>query len=231
MRNKRALAAACAAVAVLGLAAPVAVADGMGHGGGPGNSSDISPDMGSFSGTFTGHFNGNGNANFGDRGRGDDPGRGGDRGNRNDNGGGDRADDWGGRGGDGGPRNIVATPSVIAAGARLTVTVDGCRGGTMSSRAFRTTRLSSSRDDSARGTVTIDRDARPGRYDITVRCDSRSLTRPDAFTVLGGVHGGVGGGTSVGATPADMAIGGGLVASAVITGGAFWLRRRHEKRI
>jgi hypothetical protein len=101
----------------------------------------------------------------------------------------------------------------------------------MTSRAFRTAPLTPFRGDTARGVVTVDRDARPGRYDITVRCDGRTLTRPAAFTVLGGVQGGLGGSKSSGATPADMAIGGGLVAMAVIGGGAFWLRRRHEKRV
>jgi LPXTG-motif cell wall-anchored protein len=101
----------------------------------------------------------------------------------------------------------------------------------MSSRAFRTTRLTPYRGDSARGVATIDRDARPGRYDITVNCDGRTLTRPSAFTVLGGVQGGVGGSQSHGATATDMAIGGGLVGAAVIGGGVFWLRRRNEKRI
>ncbi|SOE07456.1 hypothetical protein SAMN06272765_8353 [Streptomyces sp. Ag109_G2-15] len=120
---------------------------------------------------------------------------------------------------------------MIAAGGRLAITVDGCRGGTASSRAFRTTQLTQIRDDTSRGIATIDSDARPGRYDITVNCNGRTLTRPNAFTVLGAVQGGLGGSVTSGATPTDMAIGGGLVASAVIGGGAFWLRRRDEKRI
>lgn len=164
MRNQRALVAVGAAVAVLGFAAPVAVADALGNGNG------------------------------------------------------------------GDPRSIVARPRAVASGARLTVTVDGCRGGAMSSPAFPDTRLNSSGDDSSWGATDVDRDARPGRYDMTVRCDGRTLTRPAVFTVLGGVHGGVGGGTATGATPADTAIGAGLVTSAVVGGGAYWLRRRNEKR-
>ncbi|MEU3859511.1 hypothetical protein AB0F03_19405 [Streptomyces sp. NPDC028722] len=101
----------------------------------------------------------------------------------------------------------------------------------MTSRAFGTAPLTSFRDDTARGVATVDRDARPGRYDITVRCDGRTLTRPAAFTVIGGVQGGIGGSRTSGATPTDMAIGGSLVATALIGGGAFWLRRRHEKRV
>jgi LPXTG-motif cell wall-anchored protein len=299
MRNQRALATACAAVAVLGLAAPVAVADGMGAGGGPSNDTGAvvggtgtgvggvgvggvgvggvgvgglgvgnvgigtlnglggfngngvggfngnGNGLGGFNGTghFDGHFNGNisGNGNFNSNGRGDNFGNG-----RGDNFGNGRGDDFGnGRGddfgngpggdfggrGDGSPRNIVATPSVIAAGGRLTVTVNGCRGGTMTSRAFGSAPLSQLRDDTARGVANVFRDARPGRYDITVRCDGRTLTRPNAFTVLGGVQGGFGGSRITGAAPQDMAIGGALVGMALVGGGAFVLRRRQEKRV
>ena len=48
---------------------------------------------------------------------------------------------------------------------------------------------------------------------------------------LRGVRGGLGGSTSTGATPTDMAIGGGLIAVAVVGGAVFWMRRRAEKRI
>ncbi|WP_373033613.1 hypothetical protein [Streptomyces sp. NRRL B-2790] len=129
------------------------------------------------------------------------------------------------------PRNIIATPGVVAAGGRLTVTVDGCHGGTASSPAFRTIYLVPIRDDISRGEARIDGDAHPGHYPITVDCNGRTLTRPAAFSVLGGVQGGVGGSITSGATRTDVAIGGGLVASAVVGGGAFWVRRRNEKRI
>jgi hypothetical protein len=132
------------------------------------------------------------------------------------------------------PSNIVALPSVIARGGQLTVTVDGCpRGGTMTSRAFSTTHLTPVRgaNQTSKGVATIKRDARPGSYDITVNCSGRTLTRPAAFTVIGGVRGGIGGSNSSGATPADIAIGGGLVVAAVAGGGLFWMRRRAEKRI
>ncbi|MEU0336479.1 hypothetical protein [Streptomyces sp. NPDC006193] len=101
----------------------------------------------------------------------------------------------------------------------------------MTSRAFGTAPLLPFRDDVSRGVATVDRGARAGRYDITVRCDGRTLTRPDAFTVLGAVQGGVGGSRSGGATPTDMVIGGSLVGAALIGGGAFWLRRRHHRRV
>ncbi|MET7985827.1 MULTISPECIES: hypothetical protein [unclassified Streptomyces] len=134
------------------------------------------------------------------------------------------------------PSNIVAMPSVIARGGQLTVTVDGCpRGGTMTSPAFRQTRLSpllGSQNESSSGTATINQDARPGSYDITVNCDGTGpLTRPAAFTVIGGVRGGLGGSSTTGATPTDMAIGGGLVAAAAAGGGVFWMRRRSERHI
>ncbi|MFD7714001.1 hypothetical protein ACFV6E_42435 [Streptomyces sp. NPDC059785] len=134
------------------------------------------------------------------------------------------------------PSNIVAMPSVIARGGQLTVTVDGssCQmpGSTVSSPVFRTTPLRHVSGRTSSATVAIDRNARPGSYDITARCgENRSLTRPAALTVIGGVRGGLGGSSASGATPTDMAIGGGLVAAAAVGGGVFWMRRRAESRI
>ncbi|MDQ0753048.1 hypothetical protein QF034_007279 [Streptomyces africanus] len=132
------------------------------------------------------------------------------------------------------PSNIVALPSVIARGGQLTITVDGCRhGGTATSNAFTMpAKLSPIHGprETARGTATIRNNARPGPYDITVTCDGKTLTKPHAFTVIGGVRGGIGGSTT-GATPTDMAIGGGLVTAAVVGGGVFWMRRRAERRV
>ncbi|MEU1854082.1 hypothetical protein ABZ499_33685 [Streptomyces sp. NPDC019990] len=132
------------------------------------------------------------------------------------------------------PSNIVALPSVIARGGQLTITVDGCRnGGTATSNAFSPTRLTPIRgaNETARGTATINNNARPGPYDILVICDGKRLTKPHAFTVIGGVRGGIGGSSTTGATPTDIAIGGSLVAAAAIGGGVFWMRRRAERRI
>ena len=134
------------------------------------------------------------------------------------------------------PSNIVALPSVIARGGQLTVTVDGSSctmaGSTVSSSVFPTTPLKTVSGNTSSATVTIDSNASPGSYDITAKCgEGKSLTRPAAFTVIGGVRGGLGGSSSTGATPTDMAIGGGLVAAAVVGGGVFWMRRRSEKRI
>ncbi|MFF4117221.1 hypothetical protein [Streptomyces sp. NPDC001714] len=281
MRNSRALAAACTVVAVLGAAAPTAVADGLGNPGGPPNTQapvvggtgvapgtgvggvgvapgagvggvGVAPGVGGVGvapgfavpgvvvpgygvgGFGDGRFNNNrgrGRDDFGGRDRDDFRGRGGEGrfdefGGRGDEG---RFDDFGGRGDDG--RDIVAQPRSIAAGQRLTVTVNNCRSGVMTSRAFRTTPLFPFGGDMARGVATIDRNASPGPYDLTVRCDGRTLLRRDAFFVLGGVRGGLGGSVSSGATPADMAIGGGLVGAAVLAGCGFWLRRRSEKRL
>jgi hypothetical protein len=172
MRTTRALAASVAAVAALGLAAPVAVArDGMPGGSG----SAVSPS------------------------------------------------------------NIVALPSVIARGGQLTITVDNCPGGgTATSPAFTSTATLTQVGSSqtASGTATVSSTANPGSYPITVRCNNNTqLRRDSAFTVIGGVRGGLGGSSSTGATPTDMAIGGGLVAAAAIGGGVFWMRRRAEKRI
>lgn len=86
-------------------------------------------------------------------------------------------------------------------------------------------------NETARGTATIRNNARPGPYDITVRCDGRTLTKPHAFTVIGGVRGGIGGSSTTGATPTDVAIGGGLVTAAAVGGGVFWMRRRAERRV
>jgi len=116
------------------------------------------------------------------------------------------------------PSNIVALPSVIARGGQMTVTVDGCpQDGTTTSDEF---------GETSRGTATSSNPARPGSCDITDNCSGRTLTRP-----IGGVHGGLGGSSSSGATPTDTAIGSGLVTAAVVGAGLFWMRRRSERRI
>ncbi|MFE1798072.1 hypothetical protein ACFW9L_18160 [Streptomyces sp. NPDC059517] len=131
--------------------------------------------------------------------------------------------------------NIVAMPSAIARGGQLTVTVDGCpNGGSMTSRAFPRTDLSPIRNHSetSKGTTTVNSSASPGAYDIRVHCTGKpALTKSAAFTVIGGVRGGLGGSSSDGATPTDMAIGGSLVGLALVGGGVFWMRRRAESRI
>ncbi|GGX75676.1 hypothetical protein [Streptomyces anandii] len=131
----------------------------------------------------------------------------------------------------GGIRDIVVAPNVIARGGRLSVAVNGCRtGGNASSPAFSTIPLRPVGGEVARGIATVRPDARPGSYEVRVNCGGRTLVRPNAFTVVGGVRGGVGGGTTTGATRADMAIGGGLVAAGVLGGATVWLRRRSTGR-
>ncbi|NEA99149.1 hypothetical protein [Streptomyces sp. SID13726] len=131
------------------------------------------------------------------------------------------------------PSNIVVLPSVIARGGQLTITVDGCpSGGTATSDAFSSTPLTQvTGTNTARGTAVVSTRAATGAHSVTVNCSSKTLTNPAAFTVIGGVRGGLGGSSSTGATPTDMAIGGGLVGLAVIGGGVFWMRRRSERRI
>jgi hypothetical protein len=134
------------------------------------------------------------------------------------------------------PSNITATPSVIPRGGQVTVSVDSTKcqtpGSTVSSDAFDTTQLTKSSGSTATATVRIRHKATSGTHPITVSCVGASpVTKPDAFTVIGGVQGGLGGSTETGATHTDMAIGGGLVAAAVIGGGVFWMRRRADNRI
>lgn len=130
------------------------------------------------------------------------------------------------------PSNVVALPSVIARGGQLTITVNNCTGtATASSDAFPTVTLRTGAGNLATGTATVNRNARTGSHSISVVCSNGTVINPTAFTVIGGVRGGLGGSTSTGATPTDMAIGGGLVALAVIGGGVFWMRRRSERHI
>lgn len=135
-----------------------------------------------------------------------------------------------------GPSNITVEPSVIARGGQLTVTVDGtaCQmaGSTVTSPAFPTTHLKSIGGDTSTAKPTVHHHASPGSYSVTVHCgEGKTLTKNNAFTVIGGVRGGLGGSSSDGATPTDIAIGSGLVAAAALGGGLFWMRRRAEKRV
>ncbi|MZD08567.1 hypothetical protein GTW43_26315 [Streptomyces sp. SID5785] len=134
------------------------------------------------------------------------------------------------------PSNITATPSVIPRGGQLTVSVDSTKcqdgSGRVSSDAFDTGTLSKSSGSTATATVKVHHNAAPGTHAITVTCTGASpVTKPDAFTVIGGgVRGGLGGSSETGATRTDMAIGGGLVAVALVGGGVFWMRRRADNR-
>ncbi|MET8975750.1 hypothetical protein ABZX85_09020 [Streptomyces sp. NPDC004539] len=136
------------------------------------------------------------------------------------------------------PTSVTSAPSVIARGGQLVLTVNGggnngciTPGSTISSNAFPTTTLTSLGNNTATATVRVNSFANAGSYSVTTTCENRTRTFPGVFTVLGGVRGGIGGSSTTGATPTDMAIGGGLVAAAVVGGGVFWMRRRAERRI
>lgn len=133
------------------------------------------------------------------------------------------------------PTSVTAAPSVIAPGGQLVLTVNGSActtpGSTISSNAFPATKLKSMGGNTATATVTVNANATAGSYSVTTNCENRPKTFTGAFTVIGGVRGGLGGSSSTGATPTDMAIGGGLVAAALVGGGVFWMRRRSESRI
>ncbi|MEV3856377.1 hypothetical protein AB0J38_18885 [Streptomyces sp. NPDC050095] len=132
------------------------------------------------------------------------------------------------------PSNLTVSPSVIPRGGQVTVTVTGTKcqsGSTVSSDAFGTVNLNNAGGEQASANAMVHSDAAPGAHDVTVNCQGSPLTRPAAFTVIhGGVRGGLGGATETGATSTDMAIGGALVASALIGGGVFWMRRRSESK-
>ncbi|MGW0822868.1 hypothetical protein [Streptomyces sp. NPDC002845] len=134
------------------------------------------------------------------------------------------------------PTSVTAAPNVIARGGQLTLTVSGgdaCTtpGSTISSNAFPTTKLTSMDGRTATARVTVNSNATTGSHSVTTNCEGKTKTFNDVFTVIGGVRGGLGGSSSSGATPTDMAIGGGLVAAAAIGGGLFWMRRRSENRL
>lgn len=134
------------------------------------------------------------------------------------------------------PDDITVTPGTVAPGGLLTVTVNApeCRapGSTVESQAFPRTELQPAPRDGRSefiANVRVFRDAARGPYDVTARCDGTTLTKRNAFTVIGGVAGGLGGSISGPRTGTDMAIGGGLVAAA-LGGGVFLVRRRGESR-
>ncbi|WP_255945943.1 hypothetical protein [Streptomyces odontomachi] len=132
------------------------------------------------------------------------------------------------------PNSIVVSPNMTAPGGQITVSVDApeCRstGGTVSSPVFPTTPLQGMPGSNrVSASVRVNQNARAGSYSVTVRCDGRSITKQNAFTVIGGVQGGLGG-SSTGTAPTDIAIGGGLVAVALVSGGVVMMRRHSARR-
>ncbi|MFE7767413.1 hypothetical protein [Streptomyces sp. NPDC057438] len=134
------------------------------------------------------------------------------------------------------PSAVTAAPNVIARGGQLVLTVtggDACAiaGSTIGSNAFPTTNLRSMGGTTATATVRVNAGVSPGSYSVTTNCEGKRKTFTGVFTVIGGVRGGLGGSSSTGATPTDIAIGGGLVTAAVVGGGVFWMRRRAENKV
>lgn len=126
-----------------------------------------------------------------------------------------------------GPISVSVSPQSVHQGATLTITVRGCdRGGTVTSNAFPQTNLSGPRGGVSTATARIHDDAAPGQYNLAVRCNDNRNVATQQFTVLSG-RGALGGlGGSVGPSSTEMAIGGGLVATAAVGGTLFIARRR-----
>lgn len=78
----------------------------------------------------------------------------------------------------------------------------------------------------SRATARIHDDATPGRYNLAVKCSDNNRVETHQFEVLQG-RGALGGlGGSIGPSSTEMAVGGGLVASAAVGGSLFIARRR-----
>ncbi|MGN9790403.1 hypothetical protein ACTMTU_04765 [Streptomyces sp. OZ13] len=77
-------------------------------------------------------------------------------------------------------------------------------------------------------TARVRNNATPGNYSLTVRCNDSRETAGASFRVLParGAQGGLGG--SIGPTDVEMAIGAGLVATAIVGGSLFIVRRRRS---
>jgi hypothetical protein len=125
--------------------------------------------------------------------------------------------------------SITVSPTSVPRGGQLTIEVDApeCRasGGSVTSPVFPDTALQPRPGSRALvANPRVNSNAGQGLYDVTVRCDGRIFSKPAAFTVIGGVMGGLGGSVT-GTTGADAAIGGALVAAA-LGGGVVVMRRR-----
>ncbi|WP_221357889.1 hypothetical protein [Streptomyces beigongshangae] len=129
---------------------------------------------------------------------------------------------------------FAVAPSTIAAGGRVTLTVEDCGKRTeVTSGVFDPVTI---RKGESAGTATVDRDAEPGAvYEVTFRCGDEigrtDLTiaggRPDDPTrppARHGVKAGLGG-TAGGFDPGEIALGAVLVAGSV-GAACHWSRRR-----
>ncbi|WP_046494817.1 hypothetical protein [Streptomyces odonnellii] len=126
-----------------------------------------------------------------------------------------------------GPRNVTVNPFSVHQGGRIEITVQGCgHGGTVTSNAFRRVELSVNPSGHSRAVARIHDDATPGRYNLAVKCSDNNRVETHQFEVLAG-RGALGGlGGSIGPSSTEMAVGGGLVATAAVGGSLFLARRR-----
>jgi hypothetical protein len=126
-----------------------------------------------------------------------------------------------------GPRDVSVTPFAVHPGGTLRITVEGCgHGGTVTSNAFSRVQLSVNSSGRSSARARVHDFTTPGRYNLAVRCSDSSRTVTQPFRVLAG-RGALGGlGGSVGPSSTEMAVGGGLVATAAVGGSLFLARRR-----
>ncbi|MFE4369372.1 hypothetical protein ACFRMN_14270 [Streptomyces sp. NPDC056835] len=144
------------------------------------------------------------------------------------------------------PFGFTVTPSTVAAGGRVTLSVTNCGStATASSGVFDTVNIPSGRS----ATATVDWDAKAGAtYQVTFTCNGQSgttslrisaatrnptpaatVTRtPGATVVPGGVRGGLGGSVG-GINTTELVAGAGLVVAAA-TGTIYVVRRRAASR-
>jgi hypothetical protein len=143
------------------------------------------------------------------------------------------------------PFGFSVTPSTVAAGGRVTLTLTDCdTTATVTSAVFDSVTVPSG----GRGTATVDWDARPGaRYAVKFTCGNDSGTtnltiaggspspRPtptptasSSSLAPGGVRGGLGG--SAGGTSTAEIVAGTALVTAAATGAIYVARRRGEKR-
>ncbi|PVE13312.1 hypothetical protein [Streptomyces scopuliridis] len=144
------------------------------------------------------------------------------------------------------PFGFTVTPSTVAAGGRVTLSVTNCATtATASSGVFDTVNIPSGRS----ATATVDWDAKAGAtYQVTFTCNGQSgttslrissatrnptpaatVTRTTGATVVpGGVRGGLGG--SVGGVSTTELVGGTALVVAAAAGTIYVVRRRTEDR-
>ncbi|MER8232881.1 hypothetical protein [Streptomyces sp. NPDC094049] len=126
-----------------------------------------------------------------------------------------------------GPRDVTVNPFDVHAGSTITITAKGCgHGGTVTSNAFPETNLSVNSNGLSSAIARVHDRATPGSYNLAVKCRDNSSVVTHSFRVLPGrgAQGGLGG--SLAPSSTEMAVGGGLVATAALGGGLFIARRR-----